>query len=312
VTAQLIDTQSGTHIWTGRYNRPEGDLFAIQDEVVSHVVAAVAGFGGAIIRAELKLAKRRHPASLQAYELYLLGYEQEARVDREGTLKAIDLEEAALRADPEFSRAWTVLGWALGTAAANDWIADVAAARARQSEAVRKAAELDPGDGIAMLELGALRGREGDIAGATVALERALIVGANHADTLVLLSRPVAGILGREEGALSLIGRAFALNPNTPKWYAGYHARAAYFAQQFEAALEASRRAPYTQASRLFQLLALAQLGRTDEVEAAAHAFRADFPNFRGSEFAARVPLVAQRVRSLFLDGLLKANLNAD
>jgi TolB-like protein/class 3 adenylate cyclase len=97
VTAQLIDAPSGTHVWAGRYDRAEADLFAVQDEVVNQVVTAVAGFGGAILRTELRLARRRPPASLRAYELYLLGYEQEARLDRDGTLRAIELLEAGMR-----------------------------------------------------------------------------------------------------------------------------------------------------------------------------------------------------------------------
>ena len=310
VTTQLIDARSGTHLWAGRYDRPESDLFVVQDDVVNHVLGAIAGYGGAVMRAELQLAKRRPPASLQAYELYLLGYEQEARLDREGTLKAIDLEEAAVRLDPQLSRAWTVLGWVWGSSASNDWVPDVAGARARAREAIRNAAALDPDDGIAMLELGSLLASEGDVAGAKLALEHALVVGANQADTLALLARQVAGVLGREQEALALIRRAFILNPQAPDWYSLHYAYVTYHAQQFELTLDANRRGPKTRGGRLFQILALAQLGRTEEAQAAMLAFRQDFPKFRGSDYAARMPLLADGVRSRFLDGVRKAGLD--
>ncbi len=149
------------------------------------------------------------------------------------------------------------------------------------------------------------------MAGATEALERALVLGANHADTLALLARSVTVVLGREDEALSLINRAFALNPHAPDWYSLGHMRAAYFARRFDAALDASRRAPPFQAARLFQVLALAQLGRTEEAAAAARAFREAYPGFRASEYVAREPLISPRVRSLFLDGARKAGLDA-
>jgi hypothetical protein len=99
----------------------------------------LAGFGGAIARAELVRVRRVPPANLHAYELYLLGYEQEARLDREGTLRGIQLLEAAVAADPTLSRAWTVLGFAYGNALGNGWGDNQAALRARQQEAIRRA-----------------------------------------------------------------------------------------------------------------------------------------------------------------------------
>ncbi len=218
-TAQLVDAASGVHIWADRYSREEAELFVVQDEVVSHVVAAVTGFGGLILRTELMRARRKPPASLQAYELYLLGYEQEARLDREGTLRSIELLDAAVRADPHFSRAWTVLGWAWSNAANNGWVGDVTAARARKREIVRMAVELDPDDSLALVELAAVRLRDGDRASAHEALERALAAGANHADTLAMLAKHLSKALGRPDEALSLMERAFALNPHAPSWY---------------------------------------------------------------------------------------------
>ena len=207
VTAQLIDSASGFHIWADRYSREVADLFDIQMEIVDAVVAALAGFGGAILQAELLGARRKPPASLQAYELYLLGYEQEARLDRDGTLRSIELLDAAVTADPLFSRAWTVLAWAHGNAMENGWAADAVASAARRREAVLRAAQLDPNDGLAVMELGRMRLREGDLGAARDAFERALIVGANHADTLAFLAGYVGSCAwpsrtgGRTDGA---------------------------------------------------------------------------------------------------------------
>jgi len=309
-TVQLVDAASGVHVWADRYSGKETELFVIQDEVVRRVVAAVTGFGGSILRIELIRARRKPPASLQAYELYLLGYEQEARLDRDGTLRSIGLLEAAVLADPHFSRAWTVLGWAWGNAARNSWVEDVAAARARNREAVQQAVALDPNDSLALEELGALRKGEGDAAGAREAFERALAVGPNHPDTLALLAKYVAGVLGRPDEALALMERAFTLNPHAPSWYYLGYVRVAYYAGRFALALDAAARATPMRPQRLFRVLALAQLGCEAEMAVAVRELRAADPDLQVVE--AEAAGLSPATRDLFLDGVHKARLGSE
>ena len=59
VTAQLIDTETGTHIWADRYDRELADVFLVQDEIVSKIVAKVASGYGVIESSEAKSAARR-------------------------------------------------------------------------------------------------------------------------------------------------------------------------------------------------------------------------------------------------------------
>ena len=317
VTAQLINSASGFHIWADRYSREVADLFDIQMEIVDAVVAAFAEFGGAILQTELVGARRKPPAGLQAYELYLLGYEQEARLDRDGTLRSIELLDAAVTADPLFSRAWTVLAWAHGNAMQNGWATDAVVAAARRREAVLRAEQLDPNDGLAVMELGRMRLREGDLGAARDAFERALIVGANHADTLAFLAGYVAAVLGRPEQAVALMKRSFVLNPRAPTWYYLLHIRVAYFARLFELALDYFARLATDAATqglplrlqKLFKTLALAQLGRRMEATVAAQELYAVDPDLRVAE--QEVAGLCPAARNLFLDGLHKAKLGS-
>lgn len=159
-------------------------------------------------------------------------------------------------------------------------------------------------------ELGALRAREGDIAGAREAFERALATGANHADTLALLAEHVAGVLGRPDEAATLMDRAFALNPHAPSWYFFGQVPVAYFTRRFELALDAALHAPPLRTSQLFRVLTLAQLGREAEAATAALEFRSAYPGFRPAGLVAGLPLICPRARDLFLDGLRKARLD--
>ena len=70
VTAQLIDAETGNHIWAERYDRDLTDVFAVQDEITTAVVRAI---GPAVADAEQRRALRKPPESLGAWEAYQRG-----------------------------------------------------------------------------------------------------------------------------------------------------------------------------------------------------------------------------------------------
>ena len=71
VAAQLIDTQTGAHVWADRFDRKIADIFLVQDEIISRIVGEIAGSYGAIERNEAKAAARKSPEQIQAYDLVL-------------------------------------------------------------------------------------------------------------------------------------------------------------------------------------------------------------------------------------------------
>ncbi len=316
VTAQLIDATSGVHIWADRYDREEGDLFRVQEEIVDQIVAAMAGFGGSVLRAELTIARRKHPAGLNAYELYLLGYEQEARLDREGTLRSIELLTAAVEADPHLARAWIVLSWAFSNAAINGWTDDAAGLRVKERDAVLKAVALDPDDSLTLASLVGIRIREGNLDGARAAAERGAAVGAGHADTLAFLAMHVAKLLDRPEDAVALVARSFALNPHAPTWYYLNHIWTAYFARRFDVVLDYFMRLQSDpvmstlalRSQRLLRALALAQLGLEKEAVLAVSELRAFDPELHVIDIVSTG--ICRAAYELLLDGLRKARLN--
>jgi TolB-like protein len=110
ITAQLIDAKSGHHLWGERFDRNENDLFAVQDQVVRTIVATLVGR----VRATgLELARRKPPASLEAYECVPrgdalpVGHPEPEAEARRLFAKAIEL-------DPEYARAYAYLAYHLG------------------------------------------------------------------------------------------------------------------------------------------------------------------------------------------------------
>ena len=66
ITAQLIETANGTHVWAERYDRPLDDIFALQDEITLSVVGAIEP---SLRQAEIERARRKRPDNLDAYDL---------------------------------------------------------------------------------------------------------------------------------------------------------------------------------------------------------------------------------------------------
>jgi TolB-like protein len=108
ITAQLIDSEDGTHLWSEAYDRRLDDVFAIQMEIARSIADA--------LRLPLGLADRDElvspTADLEAYDLYLEGRGR-IRERGEGLREAVRLFEAALAHDSTWAPAWAALAEAL-------------------------------------------------------------------------------------------------------------------------------------------------------------------------------------------------------
>ena len=81
-TAQLIDAQTGAHVWSEQWDRPVQDVFAVQTEIADHILSQFEMSTGPIKSADLGAARRKRPQSLTAYDLNLLGVEKQLEPDR--------------------------------------------------------------------------------------------------------------------------------------------------------------------------------------------------------------------------------------
>jgi TolB-like protein/tetratricopeptide (TPR) repeat protein len=107
VTVQLIDVADGCHLWSQRFDRPTGDIFAIEDEIVRSVVLAlrVKLLGDRAGRAMV-----RTTASPAAHDLYLRGRHLAARRNPESMAQALACFERAVDADPSYGAAHAAIG----------------------------------------------------------------------------------------------------------------------------------------------------------------------------------------------------------
>jgi TolB-like protein/class 3 adenylate cyclase/Flp pilus assembly protein TadD len=310
VTAQLIDASTGGHVWAERYDRPEADLFAIQDEVAQNVASALGGWYGRLNKARREEARRRPPASLEAYDLYLLGLEQKHRYTKESMAEAIRLFSRAVELDPGFARGWTMLGLAYSLSVGSGFADDPSTANRLFVEDTKKAAELDPYDPFTQAMLGGVRGLEGDPKGAEAAFDRAVALAPNDPDTLLAVAWNLPLIVGRAEEAVRHGRRAMALDPASPAVYAPGLAVAQYVAGEYEEAVATLRLAPLEGGELLmYWAMAQAQLGHVEEAREAAERIRTEFPGFTVEGYIRDFPVTAPAALAAIREGAAKAGL---
>jgi TolB-like protein/Tfp pilus assembly protein PilF len=294
VTAQLVEAAFGSHVWSDRYDRHVDDLFAVQNEVTQRIAATLIGYQGAVAEAERSLLRRKPPASLTAYDTYLLGIEAKHRVTRESLIEAESLFRRAIEIDPQFARAYC------GLATVQYYLIDlglapsVEAAVQKMTEAAERAVELDPNDGLTHQVLGMAYGYQGKPEQSLAELNRAEVLAPSDADLLLSVAWSLPAF-GEPARAVSLANRALKLNPHYPDWYNQGLSVVYFFGEQYD--------------KSAFVAIAYAYLGRTgDAGAAAANVMKLD-PVWNAERYLSEAGGYAEKEAELFVDGARKAGL---
>ncbi|MGB7450626.1 MAG: tetratricopeptide repeat protein [Lysobacterales bacterium] len=147
ITAQLIQADSGYHLWSETYNRQLDNIFQIQDEIATAVVEALK----ITLLGEAPKVKETDP---QAYQLFLEGRYIAHQISAQQIPKAISLFKRALEIDPEYSTAWAELAYAYMW---NSGIGDMSIDEAFElaDKAIARALESDPDNAMAYFVKGA-------------------------------------------------------------------------------------------------------------------------------------------------------------
>ncbi|PAQ09079.1 LuxR C-terminal-related transcriptional regulator [Mesorhizobium temperatum] len=310
LTIELTDAGNGVSLWSERYDRPVEDIFTLQDSLTESVINVLAGSYGALATVGRNAVRRKPPASLRAYDCYLLGVEQQDTFSRAGNAEAIRLVSRALELDPTLVKAWTELAYAYSIEASSGFSDNVQGSIEKWRAAVENAIQLDPTDSHACACLGDLRGCLGDLEGAERAQQRALEHGFNHADTLALLAGSKALVAGDPAEAIPLIERAMRLNPLAPPWYFGMQGRILFVAGRHREAIAALRRSsPDSPNVLMFLALAHAAVGESGEATRIAARLKAEFPDFSVERFIAAYPVTNPHAMQAIRDAAKLARL---
>ena len=237
ISAELVDTSDGCHLWGAQYTRPFSDIFAVQEEIAGEVVAN--------LRLKLtgedkrKLVKR-HTTDLEAYQLYLKGRYFWNKTTQEGARRGIEYFQQAIDRDPGYAPAYA------GLADCYSLLSTVGMLPPKEllpkaKAAALKALKLDEAIGEAHTALGFVKLiYEWDWGGAETEFKKALELDSND-DWVHQAYGLYLAATGRFDESVAEMKRAQEMDPLTPA--SNMIGMPFYYARQYDEAIHQFRKA---------------------------------------------------------------------
>ena len=308
VTAQLINAQTGHHVWAERYDRSLADIFAVQDELTQRISAIVLP---EVERMESRQIKNNTPRNLDAWNYVLRGMAGLNEFSTEGTILAGKMFVRATELEPDYSRAYSGL--------ARSYFADLALGISDSVEdlvtqsiaAAGKAVDLDDTDSLAHEMLGLGHMFQGKPETAVTEMKRAIELNPSNASAYSNLGYALA-VAGKPEDGIPHSERGLELNPQDPRnaHYLAMQALTLLTAQRYDDAVRAARKAVERRADTphayLYLAVALGHLDRLSEAREALEACHRLQPEYVNRALR-WIKFKRESDKGLFLEGLRKA-----
>jgi len=314
ITAQLIEAETGNHVWAQRYDRELADIFAVQDEITEAATIAIAP---AIADAELQRVMRKPPGSLDAWGAYQRGLWHLAKFSRDDTVLAETFFQQAMALDPAFAGGFHGLAAAQIQAASTFMTRTMPEALDSAEALARQAVGLDRANAEALTCLGRVLLLRGEYEGGRAEVERALAISPNLASAHGILGGTMIFSGSPKEGLVAL-ERGIRLDPRDPRSGISVNqvVLAHYYAREYETAIQAAKRVirSYPDHPLVYRWLAaaLGQTGRIDEARAALAKAIAIAPASFDLYVRHRAPWHRPEDYAHMLDGLCKAGWSQD
>jgi adenylate cyclase len=237
VTAQLVESESGNHVWAERYDRDLEDIFAVQDELVRTIVSTV---GGRLDYAGERRAERLSESDLQAYEHVLRANAYLLQFTREANAKAREQLERAVELDTRSSQAFSTLASAHWLDWMAHWVKDREKSLALAYDCAKKAVALDDTDSTAYARLGMCHLYHRAFDDARHCFERALMLNPNDYYALGFFGFYLTAV-GQIDNALTNFDQSARINPLQPEWFNWLRGIAFFTARRYDDAIEVLR-----------------------------------------------------------------------
>jgi len=287
ITVQLIDVTSGAHVWADRVDGTLEDVFDLQDRITERVAGALQP---SIRLAEIERARRKRPQDLGAYDYTMRAMPHVWALEREASVKALELLEHALAIDPEYPLALSLAGWCYAQRSVYNWTDDIDSARSTALRLAEKATEQGGEDPLILAVLGAVHSISRNHGTARVMLERAVTLDPNAAWAWSRLGW-VENYSERPDRAVTHFERALRLSPLDPMNFNNYvgMGSANEVAERYDAAVEMYRRAlqerPHADWILRNLVSALVGAGRMDEAAIECKKLMAAYPGLTVTKF---------------------------
>jgi adenylate cyclase len=283
ITAQLVETESGVHVWADRFDGVLANIFDLQDEITASVVGAIEP---QLRDAELMRAARHRPANPTAYDCFLRGmarYYTESCKENDATMHLL---RSAIASDPDFAPPYGLAAQCCLYRVAQGWSEDSRADRRVGIEMARTAARLAAGDPTVLAMSGHSLGYLTDEYDLSLSLtEQALALNPNS--TMALQFAGWARLYaGDPDTAMVYFLRGTRLNPIDTKRFildSGLAYACVMLCRQEDAigwARKSLGSAPHWIFAAIPLAGALAMLDRREEAEAAVEQLLACVPRY--------------------------------
>ena len=210
ITAQLIDAVTRAHLWADRFDGGLEDIFDLQDRITESVVGALQP---TLRRAEIERARRKPPASLDAYDYLLRALPAVIANTTAEADAAIKLLDEALHLDPEYAYAHALIATAYGQIYRSAAGSDREKMRLQAIAHARRAVALGGDDSAVLAPAGfLLLVADKDVAGARAALDKAVALNSNSAAAFTHRALVLA-MTGEPSPAIEDAMRAMRLSP---------------------------------------------------------------------------------------------------
>jgi tetratricopeptide (TPR) repeat protein len=234
VNAQLIDGETGAHLWADRFEESITDLFKLQDQVVARLANTL---GYELVKAEAQ--RGTQPTNPDAIDLTMRGWAAIWQPPtKESSTSARDYFDRAIKLDPQNAEAMVGLAYARARTRFYGWRTAAEYAPLAQMDLITKATAINPGYAFAYYIKSTLLWAAKQYPEALAAAETGVALDPNSAYGYAAIGRAEAP-LGRCEQSIAHIKQAFALSPRDPLsgiWY-GYLGIAEFCLGRLDAAI---------------------------------------------------------------------------
>jgi adenylate cyclase len=263
ITAQLIATATGGHVWAERFDRELEDIFAVQDEVTARIVEALKV---KVTAEEAATLAPRGKVNIEVYDLVIRARACHFRYTSANAGEARGLLDRALQIDPAYAPAYAVLGMVHAAEYINGWVRTDGHVERGLAHAAR-AVELDPEDADARYAYAMLSLWQRNYPFAEEQASKAIALAPSYAPGFMAHGQ-VLDFSGRHDEAIRSFEQALRLDPGS-EVLIHLLGRAQFGAGQLEAAEVSFQRRlarnPRTDMSRAYLASIYGSTGRTDE-----------------------------------------------
>lgn len=307
ITAKLRDAASHDQLWADRFDRDTTEIFAVQDQIVSRIVATIAG---RVEAAGAERSRRKLPSSLEAYECVLRG--RAATIgDPESEAEAQRLYERAIELDPGYALANALLAYILSLV----WLredSDSDANLERAYELARHSVMLDPNEPECQNTLGWVHLHRREFALAEQYFSRALELNPNDAEQTAYMA-VLQSFLGNSQSALEWFRATRQLDPLFDRpWYWSIQGVAHFTANRLDQAIADFCRSPIMPVWVHVYLAACHALdGNMDRAASNRARLFELMPKFSGERFIRKEPLCRKQDLDRLREGMRLAGLSS-